>query len=394
MLDISPAFTVFLFIAGAISFLYAFIIALLTAGWLRIKTWKKTDAHPEINISLIIPARNEAENIEGLLQGIVQQQYPSGMFETIVVDDHSTDNTVEVVQTFGYRMQDPSTTLRTGSGCRMILVKNDGMGKKAAIRKGVEIASGDLIVTIDADCRVGSEWLSSIASYYEKHKPKLISAPVVIGETSGFFKSFQSMELMSLVAAGAGSIGINKPIMCNGANLAFEKEAYLEVNKNKEDLKFASGDDIFLLLKIKKLYGSRSIHFLKSPAAIVATRAKKSIRDYLNQRFRWVSKSKGYRDPMIISVAVMVFLFNLLLITSSIFAGQSLYLARAVAALWFIKILIDLPILISFSMFAKRDNIMGYYFIFSIIYVPFVVISAIWGILAGRFSWKARKIRN
>ncbi|MEA3476781.1 MAG: glycosyltransferase [Bacteroidota bacterium] len=386
MLDISPVFTSFLLIAGAISFLYVFIIALLTTGWLIIKSWKKTDAHPEVNISLIIAARNEAENIEGLLQDIVQQQYPSGLFEAIVVDDHSTDDTGEIVQTFGYRMQD--------TGCRMILVKNDGMGKKAAIRKGVEMASGDLIVTIDTDCRVGSEWLSSIASYYEKHKPKLISAPVVIGETNGFFKSFQSMELMSLVASGAGSIGIRRPIMCNGANLAFEKEAFWEANSNAKDLKYASGDDIFLLLKIKKLYGSRSIHFLKSPAAIVETRAKKSIREYFNQRFRWVSKSKGYRDPMIISVAIVVFLFNLLLITSSIFACQSLYLTRAVAALWFIKILIDLPILISFSIFAGKDKIMGYYFFFQVIYVPFAVITAIWGILSGRFRWKDRKIRN
>jgi len=378
--------------AGIISILYIVSILALTIGWFRLKKWDYEDKDPQTRITIVIPARNEAGNIGSLLEDILGQSYPGDLFETLVVNDFSTDDTAGVVE--GYR----TPRLRSGqvpdAGYRIILVDNDNPGKKGAIRKGVVMATGELIVTVDADCRVGPEWLFAIASYYEKYKPKLISGPVVIKETFGFFKSFQSMELMSLVASGAGSIGIKKPIMCNGANLAFTKEAYLKANENNRDHKYASGDDIFLLLEIKKLYGSNSIRFLKSRDSIVATRAKNTLKGYFNQRFRWVSKSKGYRDPTIIIVALIVFLFNLALLSYSILAYNSFDLARISAVMWIIKVLIDLPILLGFSMFAKRDNIMGYYFVFAIGYVLFTTIAAIVGNLPLGYSWKERKIRN
>jgi len=372
--------------AAIISIFYVITILALTIAWFRIKKWDHEDKDPQTRITIVIPARNEGRKIKDLLESISNQQYPFELFETIVVNDASTDNTYEVVQRIRYRIQD--------TGCRIILVDNDIEGKKGAIRKGVVMASGELIVTVDADCRVGPEWLSAIASYYEKYKPKLISGPVVIKEAFGFFKSFQSMELMSLVASGAGSIGMKKPIMCNGANLAFTKEAYLKASENNRDHKYASGDDIFLLLNIKKLYGSNSIRFLKSRDSIVETKAKNTLKGYIKQRFRWVSKSRGYHDPTIIIVAMIVFLFNLVLLSCSILACSSLDLARIAAVMWIIKVIIDLPILLGFSMFARRDNIMGYYFVFAIVYVLFTTIAAIVGNLPLGYSWKERKIRN
>ena len=378
--------------AGIISILYVITILAVTIGWFRLKKWDQEDKDPQTRITIIIPARNEAENIGSLLEDILDQSYPGELLELIVVDDYSSDDTAGVVQSNW--TQPAGQAGMQDAGCRIILVDNDNPGKKGAIRKGVELASGELIVTIDADCRVGTEWLTAIASYYTKYKPKLISGPVVIKESIGLFKSFQSMELMSLVASGAGSIGINQPIMCNGANLAFAKEAYLRANENKQDLKYASGDDIFLLLKVKRLYGSNSIRFLKSRESIVETRARNTLKGYFKQRFRWVSKSKGYRDPTIIIVALIVFLFNLALLSYSILAYNSLDLARICAAMWIIKVVIDLPILLGFSMFARRDNIMGYYFIFAIGYVLFTTIAAIVGNLPLGYSWRERRIRN
>jgi len=391
--------------AGIITLLYVITILALTIGWFRIKRWKKDDTVPKTNISVVIPVRNEADNIGELLTDLLNQSYPKELHEVILVDDNSEDKTVEIVNDYRHKTQDARGKTQDARGKtqeargkrqdeRLEIVRNDGEGKKEAIRKGVEIAEGDLIVTTDADCRVGPEWLSSIASYYEKYNPKLISGPVILEKTYGFFKSFQSMELMSLVASGAGAIGINRPIMCNGANLAFEKEAYLEVNNDKKDLKYASGDDIFMLLKIKKLYGGRSVRFLKNQDAIVETSTKDSIREYFNQRFRWVSKSKGYRDPAIIIVALIVFLFNLSLLTCSILVGQFDILPRITAAMWIIKVIVDLPILLGFSMFARRDNVMGYYFIFAIGYVLFATVMAVVGNLPLGYSWKGRKIRN
>ncbi len=378
--------------AGIITLLYVITILALTIGWFRINRWKKDDTAPKTKISVLIPVRNEADSIGQLLTNLLNQSYPKELHEVILVDDHSTDGTSEVVR--GYQMPVPSDVEGPDAGYRISLELNDGVGKKEAIRKGVEVAEGDLIVTTDADCRVGPEWLSSIASYYEQYYPKLISGPVVLEKTYGFFKSFQSMEFMSLVASGAGAIGINRPIMCNGANLAFEKDAYLQAQTDDKSRKYASGDDIFLLLRIKKLFGKKAIRFLKIREAIVETNAKRTLKAYLNQRLRWVSKSKGYRDPAIIIVALIVFLFNLSLLTCSILAGQFDILPRITAAMWIIKVIVDLPILLGFSMFARRDNVMGYYFIFAIGYVLFATVMAVVGNLPLGYSWKGRKIRN
>ena len=385
--------------ALVVSVLYALTILGFTFGWFRIKRWK-CDALASTKLSVVIPVRNEEENIEKLLEDLAGQNYPFELFEVIVVDDHSTDGTVDVIN----RIKNQDARRKTQDARRKTkysilntqffkLIKNDGEGKKAAIRMGVEMAQGDLIVTTDGDCRVGPEWLMNIATYYEKYKPRLISGPVVMEETSGLFRSFQSMEFMSLVASGAGSIGIGMPIMCNGANLAFEKEAYLQAS-NEKDLKYASGDDIFLLLRIKKTFGRQSIRFLQSQEAIVETHSKGSLRSYLKQRLRWVSKSKGYRDPVIISVALIVFLFNLSLILCSILAHQSLELSQVTAAMWLGKVVIDLPLIMGFSMFAKRDKIMGCYLIFAIGYVLFATVMAVVGNLPPGYSWKGRKVRN
>ena len=376
-----------------IGILYAITILALTTGWFRIKKWKKGDTAPKTRISVVIPVRNEEENIERLLADLVAQTYPVELYEVIVVDDHSTDGTVEVVT----RLQMPDSRCQTKYSLLntkyLKLVRNDGEGKKAAIRMGVGMAQGELIVTTDGDCRVGPEWLMNIATYYEKYKPRLISGPVVMEETRGFFRSFQSMEFMSLVASGAGSTGIRMPILCNGANLAFEKEAYLQASHEK-DLRYASGDDIFLLLRIKRLFGNRSIRFLKSQEAIVETHTKKTIKSYLDQRLRWVSKSRGYRDPLIISVALIIFLFNLGLVVFTILAHQSLELTRIIAAMWLGKVIIDLPLLLGFSMFARREGVMGYYLLFAIGYVLFATVMGILGNLPLGYYWKGRKIRD
>jgi cellulose synthase/poly-beta-1,6-N-acetylglucosamine synthase-like glycosyltransferase len=374
------------------SLLYGLTILGLTVGWFRIKPWKH-DAPATTRLSVVIPVRNEEENIESLLDDLVGQNYPFELYEVIVVDDGSTDGTKDIVERYRCRMPDASTSLSTGAGCRIRIEESNGEGKKAAIRMGVKIAQGKVIVTTDGDCRVGPEWLMNIAAYYEEYKPRLISGPVVMEETRGLFRSFQSMEFMSLVASGAGSIGIGMPIMCNGANLAFEKEAYLQAS-NEKDLEYASGDDIFLMLRIKKMFGRHSIRFLKNREALVETSTKGSLRSYLGQRLRWVSKSRGYRDPVIISVALIVFLFNLLLILCSVMAHQSLELSRITAAMWLGKVVIDLPLILGFSMFAKRDGIMGYYLIFSICYVLFAAVMGILGNLPFGYYWKGRKVRN
>ena len=153
--------------------------------------------------------------------------------------------------------------------------------------------------------KMKNKWLLTIVSFYETKKSKMIVGPVLINSGERIFAQMQSLEFLSLVGAGAGAIGIHKPIMCNGANLAYEREIFLE---NSDDLltKFASGDDVLFMLKLKKRFRN-DISFLKSMEATVFSKAQFSLYDFYQQRKRWISKSRAYNDLDVILTAILVF---------------------------------------------------------------------------------------
>ncbi len=247
---------------------------------------------PELFVSVIVPCRNESDNIEGLLDSLAEQSYPSELFEVLVVDDNSDDITPGLASAF-----------RRLNNLKVIV--NEGSGKKHAIRTGVGKAQGDLIITTDADCRMGPGWISAIASYYTEHEPCLIISPVLPRRTPGFFGRFQEMEFLSLQGVTAGTATAGHPVMCNGANLAFTRETY---EKHKGELRFdiASGDDIFLMHSIK-MSGTKRIKWLESPAAAVTTAMSPRIDHFLRQRARWISKAGAYRDRFTILLGIVTF---------------------------------------------------------------------------------------
>lgn len=245
-----------------------------------------------IFVSVIIPARNESDNLPDLLEKISSQDYPSEFFEVIVVDDNSNDRTFEIASNY--------------TGIRNFKVlTNKGKGKKSALLTGVENASGELVFTTDADCRTGKSWISTVASFYRVHKPDLIIGPVSLEPMKGFSGGFQELEFLSLQGVTAGSAVGGQPSMCNGANLAFTRETYLK-NADRINPEEVSGDDMFLLQNIKKKKGS-AIMWLESSEATVVTKGKTSFLSFLKQRSRWISKAGKYNDPFIVILGFVTF---------------------------------------------------------------------------------------
>ena len=80
--------------------LYGLLILYYWQSWKSIPGFIPGNRLPATKISVIVPARNEQENIGSLLQALQEQTYPAALFEVIVVDDHSTDETVIVAQKF------------------------------------------------------------------------------------------------------------------------------------------------------------------------------------------------------------------------------------------------------------------------------------------------------
>lgn len=365
---------------------YLIIIFIYTFGWYRLKTFIPSAIKFDTLVSIVIPARNEERNIQILLTNLIQQNYPKDNFEIIIIDDNSTDNTAEIVSAF----------IKQNPEHRIKIIHLSGENpeeayKKKAITKAIDTSIGELIITTDADCTVDKNWLRSFVSFYQLEKPQMIVGPVSFHNESSLFEKLQSFEFLSLIAITAGAIRIRRPIMCNGANLAYEKSAFTAVGGFGND-KFSSGDDVFLLLKIKKQFGNRSVRFIKSLDAIVHTEPKKNIKDFIHQRIRWASKNKGY-DVKILLVSFTVYMVNLLLISGLLFALIYPSIINIVLASMIIKMIIDLPILFGITKFVKQRKIMFYAFPMIILYPIYIIITGGLGII-GNYQWKDRKIKN
>ncbi len=361
---------------------YLVLIALYTWGWFRMKAFRPGDKDPAQFLSVLIAARNEEESIGDCLSSLLAQNYPAGMYEIIVADDRSEDGTAALVEKFIREHPDHFLHLLRPE-------PEDGSGKKAAIARAVKKCKGSLIVSTDADCVMGNRWLINIASYYEKHRPKMISGPVAFQREKNMFSKLQSLEFLSLIASGAGSVAIHSPIMCNGANLVFEKKAYLAVKEDNADENFMSGDDVFLMLKIRNRYGKHAVQFLKSREALVYTMASNSFGAFLKQRLRWVSKSKGYTNLGIITASLLIYLFNYMIFASFLlsFWIPGLIIPSFLALAF--KSLVDLPILLGITAFAKKQSLMWLFLPLQILYVPYIAIVGLVGNLV-RVNWKGR----
>jgi len=379
---------IFFIVLSILTLAYVLLISFYTYGWISLKKHEKTSRNFSTSVSIIVPARNEEKTIIPCLSSLIAQDYPKNILEIILIDDSSTDKTSELVKDF----------IKNNSGENIKYLKlsdNDktNSNKKQAISYGIKNSSGSLIITTDADCISGEKWISSIVDYYENHDAKMIVSPVVFKHEKSFLRKLQSLEFMSLISSSSAAINLRKPIMCNGANLAYEKEAFVNINGFEANKNYASGDDIFLLLEIKKHFGRNSIQFLKNQDAIIYTEAVSTIKEFINQRIRWISKSKAYKDFGIISVALIIFLFNFGIVAAliaGIFFSDILFW---VLFMFCIKVLIDFPILFSFSKFIKQRKLLWYYLPLQLIYVFYITIFGIIGNIIP-YNWKGRKINN
>jgi cellulose synthase/poly-beta-1,6-N-acetylglucosamine synthase-like glycosyltransferase len=315
-------------------------------------------ADPRTFISVVVACRNEEEHLPALLKSISEQDYPDNLFEVIIVDDNSTDSTAGEFN-------------RSNLKCSSILIKNKGVGKKEAIRTGVNMASGKLIITTDADCQAEKSWLKTIAAFYEKHQPDMIICPVSIEHSPGFFGTFQELEFLSLQGITAGTASAGNATMCNGANLAFTKEAYLR-NAGNLNFEIPSGDDIFFLHSLKKQRLSK-ILWLESTSAIVRTKPSPTVGSYLRQRKRWISKSIKYSDRFSILLGIVTFVTILLSVCLIIAAMINQAFLPVLFTVIIIKSVPDFLILLNTTSRYARKQLMNWFIPVQLIYPIYVL---------------------
>ena len=328
-------------------------------------------------VSVLIAARNEGSNIEKLLQSLYNQTFSKEKFEVILVDDHSVDETFNVSESF--RVLHPEMKLK--------LLNATGSGKKQAISQALHAAENELVMVTDADCELPPRWIEVMVDYFMQNNLKMLLGPVLLSPANTLFEKLQVLEHLSLIASTAGSAAIGMPVMCNGANMMYDRKSALDVEKYRTDMKIASGDDMFLMEQFIKHYGSQSVKFLLDNEAIVKTSTMPNLKAFFRQRKRWASKTKAYTNWKIIATALIVLLFNLSIVFFFV-AGFFMPVFWVFFVLYVImKTLIDLPILRRITHFMKQHKLLRWMFPLEFVYPFYVVFTAFSGLFTN-VKWK------
>jgi cellulose synthase/poly-beta-1,6-N-acetylglucosamine synthase-like glycosyltransferase len=355
---------------------YCFILLILNRGISRLKQGKNAYNY---RVSVIIAARNEEKNIGNCIQALVNQSYPANQFEIIVVDDRSLDRTAEIVQNYCRRF----------INIRLIQVTELAekiSPKKNALQKGIETATGEIILTTDADCIPEPGWVKSMVSYFEPEVGLVAGfSPLESNENQNIIHRLFTLDSLTLSAVAAGTFGLGKPLTCNGRNLAYRRETFDAVDGFKQIYKFISGDDD-LFLHLVRQQTTWKFRYAMDRQSLVHSKVPETFKNFMNQRVRHASKGRYYPAWFTIVLAA-VFLLNLNLLILIPISFFNSYAVVALLGCLLIKSLGEFILLYRIADLFDYKKLLTVFPLAIILHPFYVVIFGLWGQF-GKFHWK------
>lgn len=365
----------FVFIAWLLA--YTALMIWLYTNYNRLKITLGGD-HLPLNVALIIPFRNEAINVQRL--AIQLAAYIPSSWEIIWVDDHSEDSSLYLLTSW----------IKAHGYSSWRVFSAPGAGKKSALQTGITAASAEIIVTTDADVILSPHAFSQLLLPFTDTTIQLVAGPVISQNGKGFYAAFQHIEWASILLVTGAFFGIGRPLMCSGANLAFRKQAFIEVKGYEGNEQVLSGDDEFLLKKIIKKYGSPAAVFFANEKSLVFVPPAKSVKELLQQRMRWASKWRSHGSSMHASSAILAVVFTLFPYLSVLFYLNGALTGWMLGTIWIGKFVCDKLILGRILRSLGLNSTWIDYAITTILH-PSYVLAVSLGVFKGGFEWKGRK---
>ena len=356
--------------------LYITSLLYVIYGFIQLKKKSVDNSNnAEQKISIVIAARNESKNIAACLTSLIHQNYDKNNFEIIVVDDHSTDDTLAIVEEI----------IKGTSLSVTIHQLTDQVSKKGALKKGIKHAQYPIIATTDADCVLPENWLTIIANNL-KEQTAMILGPVTFLDEKGFLGAFQFLDMCAIQGMTFGLAYYQKPILNNGANLSYLRAIYHQVG-GYDDYETPSGDDIFLLEKFK--LQEQQVVGVLNQEFIVETESKKSWNEFFHQRMRWASKTNYYKDRFLLLFSSLIFIQNSIIVF--IYGGMLFVEEMRVIGIILImsKWLIDFILLFLLSSFFNRRKRLLYFIPVQIFHPIYIVLIGLFSRFC-KFKWKDR----
>ncbi len=357
---------------------YFFFLVQIKASNTKINLLANTGFTPKNNISVIVPIKNEAQNISSLFKSFAEQNFPSNLVQIFIVDDCSSDNSFEEIE----------KTKALYPQLKITLIKNHGQGKKQAINTAMLIAHTKYVVLTDADCTHSKNWLLSITAFCETFQPKLLVGAVFM-KSSKIFQDFQACDYAAMQIIGANLLQKAQPVLCSGANLTVERESFLAANPYQSNIDIASGDDMFIMQSFIHKYGKDSIKFLNVSNSFSFTKAKENLNEYFEQRIRWASKTKYYLNSATALLGLLVFVLHfslLILLLYSFFNSWALFIFCIV---FIVKTTVEYFI---FRNAEKKYEIkfpLKWFIVFQFLQIVFIPCLALGSVFKKNTNWKA-----
>lgn len=370
-----------LFFLALVLFICYFLLMLLYfAGLIGMKDQVEEEWHPRLEVSLVIPFRNEAKHLPGILEDLLAQDYPAHLFSLLLVNDHSTDGSQEVVRSI----------IKDCDRFSCLDLPKGKSGKKEAIAFALSKATSPWVLQTDADCRVGPGFLSSHMYHQALHSSELVAGMVSTGEAGGgFLEAFERLDLLALNGCGAGSFAVGRPIMCSGANLLYSMELYRESRIFDPSARVRSGDDMFLLIAARKL--KRRVSFNPARESNALTAPVEGVAALIGQRVRWGAKSAHYGMAGIQGVAMLVSLVSLLMLLVPLWFFLRPELWGWILGGMGLKLLVDFMIIVAASRRTGQTLSLWWYLPVALLH-PLYMATVILGSIPGKSKWKGRPV--
>ena len=366
-----------------IAALHLLVILFFITGLLRNSGTNKNTEKPFV--SVLISARDEAENIESCLLSILEQSYPHNLFEIILVNDRSSDNTGELARKLD----------NVGKRIVVIDIQSVPHGihpKKHALSVGVSAATGEIIIETDADVLAERYWIEKTVEKFLPDVGMVVGSSTIRTKQKTLLEKIQAVDFLLLVASAQGALGHGIPMGATGQNLAYRKKVFEEVGGLELNTRRYVSNDILFLTKVShtdwKIVGNIS------KESIVSTLAVEGWKDLISQRTRWASnaywKDINFLLLLMLSVNYLINLFAaagivILFVTSTYY--------YPIFSLMAYKITVEALFLYIASKHLNRRDLFVKFLPWFIAVTPYVIIVGILGGI-GIFSWKGYKVRS
>lgn len=391
MLSSSFLLSFYAIASGLLTLAYIWVMARYLYHWQQAPDFElPKEFQPQTSVSVLVPARNESANVEACLLSIKGQAYPPELLEIVLIDDHSTDDTLQKAEALArkhpqirvLRLQD---FLTAGEKVHSY--------KKRAIELGIQQSKGQLIVCTDADCEVPVRWLQYLTAYYESTRHKFIAAPVNFFRESNLLEQFQSLDFLGMMGITAAGIQGRFMHMCNGANLAYERQTFEAVGGFAGIDHLASGDDMLLMQKVAAKYPGR-IGFVKQAAVKVQTKAQPDWSSFVQQRVRWGSKSGDYHEWQVTAMLAVVFLLCCNILLSVLLIPLLGWWAVGIFGFQLLfKSIADYFLLSRMARFFHRSDLMAIFVPAQLLHILYIAVVGSLSNLRRTYQWKGRQLQ-